>query len=105
MPPTGEHFEQRQTRAMTENDLASALFRGCREQLREVLDAGMSGAFVEHAIESFPLGREKKSALWLWAHAQGAVLNDDPSENPIITDWPTQRQMLSARALSTDDQL
>lgn len=81
---------------MTTTD-ASTPFGPYGARLRQLLDAGASVAIVEHAIESFALGRDEKSALWLWARSRHDPLTGDSGDKPID---PTAGQLLTDRLVA-----
>lgn len=48
---------------------APGLYDSCRATLDAMMHAGASVQALERAIEAFPVDREERSALWLWATA------------------------------------
>ena len=44
-----------------------ASFLACRAGVCELLAAGVEMAEVERTIDAYPLERDQKDALWLWA--------------------------------------
>jgi len=78
---------------------ASPPFGRFGARLRQLLDAGASIEIVEHAIESFALGRDEESALWLWARSRHDPLPGDAGDEP-IDGWPSAGQLLTDRLVA-----
>ncbi|MHB8658033.1 MAG: hypothetical protein ACYC91_08780 [Solirubrobacteraceae bacterium] len=49
---------------------ALVFFDSCRAGVVELLELGAGMDVIEHTIEAYPLDRDAKDALWLWAIAR-----------------------------------
>lgn len=67
---------------MSASDI-TASFPSCQAGIRELLESGIHIAEVERTIDAYPLEREHKDALWLWAVGGRERPGSDTSDHPL----------------------